>query len=199
MKSMLRETINKFLSQVENEDQHIRASIIKRRKDNPEMDSEAQIIKRYTFETIKDYDRYAGDIEYICKMQNARFYVNPTVKSYKTIAFKVLSAMVNHIGNENYERVKTTYDSVADSDTGIHSKRFWVVDLDDGEGDWRIDDVVKIYKEDGLYITHTKTKNGYHVVVRPYDNRKDTLSIKKNAYVLLYWPELPYLLKNIET
>lgn len=193
MISMLRETINKFLSQVETDDQHIRASIIKRRKDNPEMDRGAQIIKRYTFETIEDYDKHKEEIISTCNLQNARFYVNPTVKSYRAIAHALATEAVRLLGQGEFKKHRALYDSVADANTGVHGKRFWVVDLDDGEGHWNVDDVIKIYKEDALYITHTKTKNGHHVVVKSYDSRKDTLSIKKNSYVLLYWPEVPYV------
>lgn len=185
----------------DNPDLHFRAMVMKRKKDGHKED---KILKRYTLNS-ESVDKYFQEIVDLCDKEKARFYINPTAKSYKDIAFDVMTKTAESIQYQNYEFVKRLYDSVADANTGVREHRKWIMDIDfknevctPESCSSAIRDLFGYYDEKNLnYLIHD-TKNGAHFIVEPHYSEPRKLEkifegsgysyeIKTNAYTLLYW------------
>lgn len=174
-----------------NGDQHFRGQIIQRTTDG---NKETKILKRYTFDTLDKLDKAMPEIKELCDTNNARFYLNPNVKSYKAIGFDLLERTVQNLRSENYKAMRTMYDSVADANKGIRDKQYWILDIDtkDELAYIHITNNSGIDFKDSIEIG---TKNGRHILIRPQQlkldlkDMKDTYftEVKKNSMTLLYW------------
>jgi len=184
-------------------DYHMRGSIIQRKKDNPEMKKDAKVLKRYTFDKPEDFDNYKDEILEYVERYNARFYLNPNVKSYQTVALETLQKIAELLIQRNYEAVKNAYDSVGDSNAGIKTYRLWLIDIDMTEETKSsgLADLLLYFHELGTYIHITPTPNGYHLLVSPHkrnsgeiDNieikNKIEITYKINSPALIYWKGL---------
>ena len=175
----------------DNGDQHFRGQIIQRTTDS---NKETKILKRYTFDTLDALDKTMPEIKELCDTNNARFYLNPNVKSYKAIGFDLLERTAQNLKNENYKAMRAMYDSVADVNKGIRDKQYWILDIDTK------DELAYTYITKNLNIDfkdsiEVNTKNGKHILIRPQQLYFDIKNIKtfmftevkKNAMTLLYW------------
>lgn len=180
---MKEELIKALLKRCEDSpDHHLRGSIIQRRKENSELDTGARIIKRYTFKNYAEFEKRKEEILNYVKLFDARFYLNPTVKSYETIGFEVLEKIASNLKLKQAESIKQTYDSVADANTGIRAGRLWVVDVD-GYSAFKPDFYVQVYnyfrniigRETAIFFT--ETPNGIHILVEPH--KKDPAELNK--------------------
>lgn len=153
------------------EDEHIRAQILIRNKDVGKTSKHTKTFKRYTFSTREDFDKYKDEIINLVLTKEARFYVNPTIKSYEDIGYDLLVETVDRVRHKSFSNLKTLYDSVADRNTGLKDKRIWLIDIDVPEVDSEV--LAKIILDLGLnYTAFNKTKNGYHLLIKPM-NPKD--------------------------
>lgn len=156
-----------LLNNCTDENEHLRAIIIARKKDTGK---DQKIVKRYTFKNFNDYLKYKDDIIENMKFSEGRLYINPTVKSFEHIAYDLLEDTVKTMRLKNYEYLKRSYDSVADRNIGVGGKKIWVVDIDiePGKSLSEKDTVsMKNIYSDHLLWTN-KTKNGYHLLVKPH-------------------------------
>lgn len=187
-------------------DYHLRGAVIQRRKDNPGMKSEARIIKRYTFNTIDDFEYYKEEIQEYVKLFNARFYINPTPRSYSAVALDVLEKIANLLVHKNHEAIKNVYDSTADSNTGVKASRLWLIDIDateDPKTSWMAELIMFLYGSipSTETILISPTPNGYHILVPPHKRESHfikeleqkhnvEISYKINSATLIYWKGL---------
>lgn len=178
-----------LFERLDNPDQHYRAQVIKRDKDDPGL-GHTQVLKRFTFSNMQDFEKREQSIIELCDNMNARFYINPTSKSFRTIALETLKELASNISNDQYKKAKRIYDSVADRNSGIKEKRLWLIDLDKLEDDYDIKAIELYCKEKDVYVYTLPTKNGHHVIIKPFDIQNSalrTFDIKKNHNTLLYW------------
>lgn len=177
----------------EPEDFHYRGMVMVRNKDVGKQKS--RILKRYTFNSWEDYLKYYEEIDTFLKRENARFYINPTIKSYKAIAFDLLEALPQRLrSGRDLHSVRSLYDSVADSNTGIKTK-VWIIDIDNPE--ITVDEIDKIKASlfDANYVDYGLTPNGVHflVVAQHIEHLKKKIEsayegpyeIKKNSHTLI--------------
>lgn len=189
----------KLLKRIENEDEHLRGIIIVRGKDNDNPSSKVGILRRYTFNSYEDYLKDEDEIKILCDTFGGRFYINPTVKSYRSIAYEMLEGLAKDLKSANFKHIKRLYDSVADANVGIHDKKLWVVDIDKMKEPSDVMAYVSYFTKLNLYVDYTDTKNGCHLLVKPHQVDLDALeklrlelgteevTIKKNALTLIYW------------
>ena len=185
---------------------HLRGAVVQRRKDNPGMKNDSKIIKRYTFNTVDDFNYYKDEIQSYVKLFNARFYLQPSVKSYETIGLEVLNQLATLFIHRDYEAIKNMYDTIADGNTGVKSLRLWLIDADVNENtnkDWLPELIMYLYENvpQGQKLLITPTLSGYHILTVPHkrDNNKIKeianknkveISYKTNSSTLIYWKEL---------
>ena len=169
--------IRDFLSFNENDFYFIQ--VIKRRKDNPDMDVAQKTIKSYYVESFEHYDNLIPIIKNQCKYENARAYVSLNKKNYEKIALKVVKTIVEKIINEQYKSIKNVFDSVVGKHNSTGTK-YWVVDVDDTfECSTIFYNYLKsikilIYQLQSLtknepFIKEIQTKNGIHLITKPFN------------------------------
>lgn len=204
-----KEFMKRLFAEISDPDQHIRANLIIRRKDNPNMKGDARVIKRYCFKSYEDFEKNLDEIIDWCNKFNARFYVNPTIKSFKAIAFETLQRLAENLSQNQFSNVKNLYDSVGDANTGVHGKRLWTLDIDnvyDLEPVMLMKDIYDYCTEAGKQIKQLTahfgtvlTKTGIHVLVRPHNYDGEAIrklsekygveiELKKNVQTPIYWP-----------
>lgn len=151
-------------------DYFIKGIIIKRKKDNPDEKRDV-FISTYYFTSSSQFEDRMEEIKTICDALNARFYVNPTIKSFKNVAFDMSEKVPVKIRHGSFSGMKTLFDSTVDENTGAF--RTWILDLDTTPvinlDD--INDMIARFKEANadIYLGEVSTVTGKHVFVRPHN------------------------------
>lgn len=182
------------------EDNFFYLTIVKRRKDNPDMKyGEINIDNIFIKSEEHLYDMKDRIIE-ICSQNNARAYFYINVRSKKKVALETLKSIVNSITSENYE-IKNSYAS----NCGKHHAdpdKHWVVDIDIEDFEVFdfttldhdiIPDIKKLqkYPENQREVVVIKTKNGFHIICKPFKllefkKKYPQVTVHKNSPTLLY-------------
>lgn len=170
--------------------------ILKRRKDNPTMGKDMCNIDNFCVYNIQDFERYENRIIDTCERNNARAYIRLNRRSDKKIALQMLARMAQMIASEQYN-IRRLYYSIAGE---YHSEedKTWIVDIDtkDEIVVHRIAHIIdaNIEPEGRKIIACIPTKNGYHLITRPFNLQKfkkqyPMIDLHKNNPTLLYCPE----------
>lgn len=171
-------------------------SIVKRRKDNPDMISSSARVDTFfiDFSREKGLDHYMERIKDSCIRNNARAYVLLDAVCYKKVAINLAKYCLEAIENGSFFGVKNAYASIACQIKSRHPlvKKRWVIDVDTLD--------IEKQSEITMQATHTynmcqailDTKNGLHLIVSPFDSRDfekkyPEIEIKKHSPTLLYY------------
>lgn len=153
--------------------------IIRRRKENPDARVAQQTVKNFYLKSAEDLLERKDEIVRWCEMHNARAYLRLNVRSRRKIAMQTLALIAQNISHDNYN-IKNCYESVAGQ---YHSdpQKTWIIDLDD--------DVYPDTEKHKIAVTifglidevggnseifWVKTKNGMHLITRPFNVEKFT-------------------------
>jgi hypothetical protein len=171
--------------------------IIKRRKENPDMKKGSIIINSYYIRDNTHLDLYKGEIRLLCDYHKARAYISINKRSFKKSALGTMEKLCNQILSEDYNGVRRSYDSVCGSKSNAKGKKRWIIDVDikGHEGVLEVREIIEKIPPDN-YILTVPTKNGYHMIVKPFDLKKYTSNLKdidnhdicKDGFTLLYFP-----------
>jgi len=183
----------KNLLHFENEDIFYHLQILKRKKENPEIGRNAYLIKTYYITSIEYLDKVKDEIINLCDFNNSRAYINLNPRSFEKTAFNTLKKISDIIMNKDYKSVRKAYDSVC-GDIGIGKDKKWIIDIDDSN---EVSPLMLAFIEHKCnppgdkYITSIPTKNGIHIITKPFD--KSTFSkeypnidIQTNNPTILY-------------
>lgn len=178
--------INKYLSFLNDGDFYF-LQVLKRRKDNPGMTGDSQVIKNYY---IYGYDTFLGienEVIKLCLDNNARAYIRLNKRNNKKIALQCLKKTTDLIINEDYKAVKNVYESVCGEYHNDIDKK-WIVDIDGIHLKYK-DEIYKIINELHQQIIDPNkpyrilgeipTKNGFHIITNPFN-----LQLFKSKYFL---------------
>jgi hypothetical protein len=176
-------------------DEFFHLSIIKRRKENPDIKVNNYMIKSYTISSIDYLEEKKEEIVMLSKLHNARVYINLNKRSFEKCAFHSLKKLTDVILSKSYVSAKKVFDSVASSHSSETNKK-WLIDLDD------------TYHPSPLMIAHIehgcnpkdvnkiigviKTLNGCHLITKPFNvkqfkDKYPNIEIKKNSPTLLFY------------
>jgi len=159
--------------------------ILKRRKDNPEMDRDMVVIKNYYVESIDHYIKIIPRIMSLCDYENARAYFRLNKRNYKKNGLQMIKRVADHISSGNNSAIKNAFDSVCGEFHSDKDKK-WIVDVDFKDFENRMDVLVRIHNYVENLQTETgkepmlevlPTKNGYHMITRPFNLSKFKLLI----------------------
>ncbi len=181
--------------------------IIKRRKENPEMITGEQVIRRFYLYNKTELLALQNKIEFECERNNARAYINLNKRSHKHIANMMLKGSLELVIAGHYKALKTVYDSTCLKHSSDPIKK-WVIDID-------IKDLTEIEKikilieslqnnvrgkasKEFKVLELLETLNGYHLITNPFNlqefnktyNNKYKIEVKKNALTVLYYNSL---------
>lgn len=189
------------------------ALVVRRRKDNPEMDRSEQIIKNYMIPSMDKLERIRPEMETLCKTFNARLYLYINRRSFKNTQKAMLKTLCDQICSDSVSNLNHLFDSCA----AAHGcgDRHWIIDVDlpktdDIESKCMVAEHLK--RKIGEYLIDIEpigdkvelvlgTKNGFHIVTKPFDTRKFQdmvhvldlhngmeIELKKDAMVNLMYP-----------
>jgi len=191
--------------------------IIKRRKDNPDMELGSNVLKNYYIHSFEEYDKLMPIVKRQCDFENARAYFRLNKRNYRHIGLKLMSRALVYISSNNYAPLRNVFDAVA-GECPSDSVRKWVVDVDkenineefhyktDSDGKIRMvygeSEIAKLCSFVMLLQSQTKntpmmeflpTKNGMHIITRPFNlavfkKEYPKFDIHKDATTILYCP-----------
>lgn len=168
--------------------------ILKRRKENPNLHSNSYVVKTYFFKKMEEFDFYRDEIINLCEFHNARAYINLNKRSFEKVGFKMLSELSDKIYNKDYKGIRKLYNSVVGKYSSDKNKK-WIIDIDEKNLELNkeiIDYINNIHPSDNRYIDTIETKNGYHLIVKPFNPQsfKQDFAIEfhKDNPTILYIP-----------
>lgn len=169
-----------------NENSFYFLEILKRRKENPEMERHAKLIRDYYLYSLADFDKVKDGVIELCNEHNARAYFRLNLRDSKKIAHQYLKRIAELLITEDYKAIPKCYASVTGEFHHDPDKK-WLIDID-GSGEdlqWKLNDVCLLIDQitegnPDTIIVRIPTKNGLHLIVRPF--RLDVFKEKiKNA------------------
>jgi len=183
----------KTLLTFESDDEFYVIHILKRKKDNPELESNVKMIKTYFVNSLEYLNRKQQDIIEYCIKHNARAYINLNVRSYKRVALQTLVKTAQFIEQGDYKAVQVAFEKSV-TQSGTTRNKSWVLDVDDKEvNTWMLDFIDRCEPVDvgSKVITIIPTVSGYHVITKPFNvkqfkERYMKIEVKKNNPTILY-------------
>lgn len=185
-----------------NPDTYYFLQLIQRRKDNPDLGKDMHIIDDIFIYNMEQYVRMESEIIATCKLHNARGYFRLNKRSLKKSAMQLLKKVTTMIIDENYKSVKNAYSSVSGEFNDDNDKK-WIVDIDnvilDSNFGYNHESMLCTLKnlqiETGRepLINLIPTKNGVHIITRPFNVSKfklmfPNIDIHKDNPTILYIP-----------
>lgn len=182
--------------------------IIQRKKDNSSIKHDHNNVKKiYTVGSIEEYDKIISSIKRICEYYNARAYIHPSSRTYKSIALNMLSNLAEFINKDDYHGLE----SIFASSCGRCAKGgdpLWIVDLDYENTDLefeeyasKVSEIINQVRgaEGEKILLRLSTPNGRHFISRPFDVKRfndlcyeesiNAPDIHKNNPTVLYIPD----------
>lgn len=192
--------VRKFLD-FSNPDTYYFLQILKRRKDNPDMDKDMIVIDDIFIYSMEQFDRMENEIITICNVHNARAYFRINKRSLKKSGMMMLKRITDLIISENYKAIKSAYSSVSGEFSADEDKK-WIVDIDNfdssklgqslrGLAIWQ--NLEELQKETGRepLMEVIPTKSGIHIITRPFNLQKfktmyPDIDVHKDNLVILF-------------
>lgn len=187
------EQIKSYLD-FESSDVFYYVQIIKRRKENPDLKVNYYMIKSYTIKSIDYLDLKKEEIITLCKLHNARAYINLNKRSFEKCAYHSMKKLTDVILAKSFVSAKKVFDSVASSHSSDKEKK-WLIDVDDMDFPSplmmaHIDHNCKPYGNKIMGVI--RTVNGCHLITKPFNivqfrEKYPDVEVKKNSPTLLFY------------
>lgn len=179
-----------------NEDVFYFLSLIKRKKENPEMPKSEIVINNYYITSIEHLEKIEDEIISCCNLFNARAYINLNKRSFKRVGLEAFKIITTYIVEEEYKSIRRAFNSAAGKYSSDPNKK-WILDFDykPESIDWLIELKGYLYALEPItvdkVITTIPTKNGIHVITKPFNPKQfkiefPDVEIHKNNPTLLY-------------
>lgn len=181
--------------------------IIKRRKENPDLEKNSKMIKTYQVQSNEELQELKPHILKHCIDNNARAYIDLNPKSWKQLAYQELKAIADIIAEERFNDTKKVFEKTIDSGARMKLKeswmKNWVVDVDSFDREF-IDKVKELIESsmvsDRMIVKcEIPTVNGVHIITSPFNCKKfsddfrifmpsiEVPEIKKDQPTLLFY------------
>lgn len=189
----------KPLLNFESDDDFYFVQIIQRKKDNPNTkgcNNNNRLIKAYYIKSVNHLDKVKDEIIHFCDYFNARGGINLNKISFYKTSFNTLKKISDQMSNRNFSDTYRAWNSCCGLRDSC-SDRLWLLDFDGEECKYLEHDVYKLIKdsppEGDKVVAQIPTKNGIHLITKPFDNREFTahypeIDIHKNNPTNLYTP-----------
>lgn len=173
--------------------------IIKRRKENPDMEKREDIIDMFEIHSLKSFDKHIDEMKEIARNNNARIYLKLNRRNKKKVALELLRELSYRIANDDYN-VRNLYHSILGKYSSDKNKK-WILDVDNSS----LDLVSICTRLQELYIESKRydsemfvipTLNGNHIICSPFDVSKfkwlaeNNIEIHKDNGTILFYESL---------
>lgn len=177
--------------------------LVKRNKDFRDSESNGfgnnKVIKTYCINSVEHLNEMFDEMVCLADFHNARVYFNLNRRSYKRVGSLFLKKTLDCVLNEVYKSIENIYGSVCEGSSSEVDKK-WILDFDTKDTsflDALDSELINIEPFGSKIIDDVETKNGYHLIVKPFNISKfDTFfgnwftihkpTIHKEGLTLLY-------------
>jgi hypothetical protein len=180
----------------EDKDDFYFVQVLKRRKDNPDMEKDMVVIDNFYIGSFESYDKIVPQIIKLCDMENARGYFRLNKRNYKALAPHMVKRVVEIAFSNDCRALKNVFDSVAGEHHSDPDKK-WLIDVDNDKNvkyNELLDEVIRLQKDAGRepMTESLPTKNGAHLITRPFNLTKFKvmflLDVHHDNPTILYCP-----------
>ena len=201
----------KQLLTFKSEDEFYHLQILKRKKDCPEHEkgrnNNARCIKTYYIQNVEYLESKKEEIIGLCKMFNARAYINLNTKSFTKTGFELNVQLGIRLQAKQFNHMYRLYETViGGSEVNVGEKR-WIIDIDTKDLNEVIDTQLAIERCQSSQGTISDTRwdnlvdliptvNGYHIITHPFNLKQiepfkalHPFDIQKNNPTLLYFDD----------
>lgn len=175
--------------------------LIQRKKDKATEsngNNNARLVKAYYISSIEQLDMFADEIISLCITMNARAYINLNRRNYEKCSLQTARLILDQIANKDHKSAKKAFNTICGRYHSDSDKK-WLIDVDEplcDSGEFLsklIKDISKIEPEGDKFIALIPTKNGFHIICKPFNNFRLNkigyrLDIHKNNPTILYVP-----------
>ena len=169
--------------------------ILQRTKENPDLGKNNNLIRTYNIYSKEYLDKKKEEIIKLATAVNARVYIHLNRRSFKQLAFELLEDVAHQMKSGQFQTISHSYDSICGKHH-IKQDKSWVLDMD-GDNLCPLDEYLDILHGiepiGNKFITIVNTKNGYHLITKPFNSQKFSeiypdIQIHKNNPTILYVP-----------
>ena len=148
--------------------------IIQRSKENPKLGSSNRIIRSYNIDSLEKFDKNKDEIITLCNTFNARAYIHLNRRKWSKIALECLRHNAELIANNQHSGIKSSFETVIGRNNGEpRESKTWIIDVDMNDYNVlnKIGTILTNIKpiEDDKWIETIPTKNGYHMITKPFN------------------------------
>lgn len=167
--------IKSFLT-FESEDDYYLLQVIKRRKENPDMETGERVLRTVYVTSLEKLDKMWEDLTTLAEQNNARVYINLNVKSMKKTSMLAMKELAGRVMDDNFKGAYHIFDSAAGQCGATRDKK-WIVDLDEKDAEFDFVNYVgiltkcidKCMPEEIKVLGAIPTLNGVHLITKPFN------------------------------
>lgn len=165
------------LMNFDDEDKFYLVEILQRHKDIKDLDKSHnqnnRMIKYYVIRSENQLRKLYPEIKQLCELFNARAYMYLNRRSYKKVAMSMLKTLVDYSISDQFYGISHLF--VSECGKNESKDGYWLLDIDGTDDEsitQRISGTLTEIAPVGPKHVHTfRTRNGFHMVVRPFDTR----------------------------
>jgi hypothetical protein len=148
--------------------------IIQRKKEHPEVGANNRIIRSYMISSEEKFDKNGPEIVQMCEMFNARAYIHLNRRKWSKVALECLRHNAELIANGQHEGIKSSLETIVGrNNSEPRESKTWIIDVDMNDYNVlnKIGTILNNIKpiEDDKWIETIPTKNGYHMITKPFN------------------------------
>lgn len=187
--------IQKIIIPKDQNDLFYHLQIIRRGKDHPDLPSANRTIKAYFITSASHLEKVKDEIINLCELFKARAYINIAEKSVEKLGKLTLFNLSKRIYDGDYKHIWKAFNTAAGKLKSKNPK--WIIDIDDPEVDEQsFMKIINTCKPKGVdkYVCTVPTKNGYHLITKPFDLKRfkefyPKVDVHRNNPTVLYIPK----------
>ncbi len=171
----------------DSEDEFYHLQILKRKKEHHDLGSNSYVVKTYYIRSIEYLDKKYPEIISLCDFHNARACINLNRRSFERIGFQMLMKITGQLMNKDYKSVRKAYESCCGAYSNESNKK-WIIDVDNKDESFVVpllEELSKLQPEGNKFISKLETKNGYHLIVKPFN-------VSSFSNLFNGWHSIPY-------
>ena len=172
----------KSLLEFQSTDDYYFLQLLKRRKDNPEMAKDMEVIMNYYVVSAAHLDSIMPTVIQICDAVNCRAYFRINRRSFKKSALKTNRLLAGYLEDGAYSSARAAFNSVTGKHHADPDKK-WIIDIDDckllthptQEESDRVAKIIDVSTELQSKAKRTPlnqlvpSKTGLHIITRPFN------------------------------
>lgn len=167
--------IKPFLT-FESEDDYYLLQVIKRRRENPDMEVGERVLRTVYVTSLDKLDKMWDDLTTLAEQNNARVYINLNVKSMKKMFMLAMKELAGRVMDDNFKGAYNIFDSAAGQCGATRDKK-WIVNLDEKDAEFDFVDYVGILTKcidkcepnKQHVLEKITTLNGCHLITSPFN------------------------------